>query len=123
MSGADVARAFNDRINARDLAGLTALMTDDHSFVDSERSVTTGRELCVSAWRGFFAAFPDYRNIFDIVAGDRDIVRIAGRSVCSNPALAGPALWRALVRDGRVALWQVYVDSPDTRAELGLPPA
>jgi len=27
---------FNERINARDLEGLVAMMTEDHFFVDSE---------------------------------------------------------------------------------------
>jgi ketosteroid isomerase-like protein len=115
-----VARAFNDCINARDLAGLTALMTDDHTFVDSEGSTTTGRDACVEAWRGFFASFPDYCNVFDTVTSEGDSVYIAGRSECSEPELAGPALWRAVVHDGRVAHWQIYVDSPHARSELGL---
>jgi hypothetical protein len=30
-------------------------------------------------------------------------------------------IWRATVRDGRLALWQVIDDTPGQRAALGLP--
>jgi hypothetical protein len=47
-------------------------------------------------------------------------VTIVGRSECSVDVLAGPALWTARVRDGLVARWQVYQDSPQNRTMLGL---
>ena len=107
-SDIDAVRAFNDAINARDLDSLTALMTDDHRFVDSEGATVDGKAACTEAWRGFFAAFPDYRNVFDEVSSCAPgVVDIVGRSECSVTALDGPARWGAEVRDGQVALWQV----------------
>jgi len=107
-SEADVVIAFNDAINARDLDALTALMTDDHRFIDSEGAAVDGKAACTDAWRGFFAAFPDYRNVFDDVRGrEPGVVEIVGRSESSVAALDGSARWRAEVRDGKVALWQV----------------
>ena len=104
----DTVRAFNDVINARDLGALTALMTDDHRFVDSEGATVDGKAACTEAWRGFFAAFPDYRNVFtEVTSDDAGEVQVLGHSTCSVPELSGPARWRALVTDGRVALWQV----------------
>jgi ketosteroid isomerase-like protein len=102
-----VVAAFNDRINAGDLAGLTELMTGDHTFVDPAGAAVTGRAACTEAWRAFFAAFPDYRNVFATVVTDGDTVAVTGHSTCSEPALAGPARWTATVRDGKVARWQV----------------
>jgi hypothetical protein len=68
-----------------------------------------GRVACVDAWRGFFAAFPDYRNVFErvreVVPGE---VEAAGRSVCSDPRLDGPARWTATVVDGHVRRWQLH---------------
>ena len=58
---------FNECINRRDLGGLSRLMTDDHVFTDSANNTISGKERCVEAWRGFFAAFPDYRNHFEHV--------------------------------------------------------
>jgi ketosteroid isomerase-like protein len=104
---AAVALRFNDHINAHDLDGLAALMTDDHTFVDSAGDRVEGKPACVEAWRGFFAAFPDYRNVFATAHTDGDSVAITGHSECPVPELAGPARWTALVRDGRVAQWRV----------------
>jgi ketosteroid isomerase-like protein len=104
----DVMVAFNDAINAADVARLEALMTEDHQFVDPAGAEVHGRAACVDAWRGFFAGFPDYRNVFDAV---REVapgeVEAVGRSECSDPRLDGPARWTATVLDGRVARWQV----------------
>jgi ketosteroid isomerase-like protein len=100
--------AFNDAINARDLAALGGLMDDEHQFVDSAGATVTGKAACLDAWRGFFEAFPDYRNIFeDVRSAGAGVVEVRGRSVCSEPTLTGPARWRAVVRDGRVLVWQV----------------
>jgi ketosteroid isomerase-like protein len=117
-----IASRFNECINARDLPGLVALMSDDHTFVDSQGETVVSRAACRAAWQGFFGAFPDYRNVFDTMTADEadEVVTIVGRSECSEPALAGPALWTALVRHGLVAIWRVYEESPDNRRALGL---
>jgi ketosteroid isomerase-like protein len=109
--GADavsVVLAFNEAINQRDLGALAELMTERHRFVDSESTAVEGKQACVEAWRGFFAGFPDYRNEFvDVVDAGDGVVVARGRSHCSFAALDGPAVWRAVVTDGRVDLWQV----------------
>ncbi|MFF8267351.1 nuclear transport factor 2 family protein [Streptomyces sp. NPDC016562] len=100
--------AFNDRITAHDLDGLAALMSQDHTFVDAAGTVLAGKQACLDAWRSFFAAFPDYRNVFTSVVAHHDVVSAAGRSECSEPRLAGPAHWTATVQDGLVTRWHVY---------------
>jgi ketosteroid isomerase-like protein len=103
-----VVEAFNAAINARDLPALTALMTEDHRFVDPGGQVVDGRASCTAAWRGFFLSFPDYRNVFTrLEAVGEGVVDVTGSSECSEPALSGPARWRAVVRAGRIAEWQV----------------
>lgn len=100
--------AFNEAINARHLAALAELMTDAHRFIDSAGATVNGKNACVEAWRGFFDSFPDYRNVFDGVEDMGDgVVLVRGRSECSFTPLDGPAEWRAVIRDGRVDLWQV----------------
>ncbi|MFJ7071581.1 nuclear transport factor 2 family protein [Streptomyces sp. NPDC098781] len=124
LTGAvDVVRRFNAAINERNLHVLASLMSDDHIFVDSAGGGVRGKPACVEAWRGFFAAFPDYRNVFAETAVRGDVVAVAGYSVCSTPELAGPALWTARVTGGLVEEWWVREDTPDLRHELGLPPA
>lgn len=123
MPGVDpklIVLEFNAAINARDLERLAARMTDDHAFVDTAGGVVRGRDAVERAWRGFFSAFPDYRNAFVALASRGDRVFAVGHSSCSDPALAGPAVWTAEVRDGRVAEWRVYEDTEATRRSLGL---
>lgn len=103
---------FNDAINARDLEGLAALMTDDHVFIDSADTRVSGKEAVLAAWRGFFEAFPDYRNVFERLNGDGDTVAVSGHSVCSYAPLDGAARWSARIVDGKIAEWRVHADAP-----------
>jgi ketosteroid isomerase-like protein len=114
----DVAKRFNACINRRDLAGLGTFMTEDHAFTDTENATVPGKAACVEAWRGFFAAFPDYRNTFEHISSRGNLAIAVGYSTCETKALDGPALWTAEVHDGRVAHWRVYHDTPKVRAEL-----
>jgi ketosteroid isomerase-like protein len=114
--------AFNDAINRCDLDRLRALMTDDHEFIDTARNVVAGREAALAAWRGFFAAFPDYRNEWESVTAAAGAVTAVGRSSCpSEAALDGPAIWIARIAgDGRVSQWRVHEDTPENRRQLGI---
>lgn len=112
--------SFNNCINAQDLDGLSRWMTDDHVFIDTAGTVVSGKSGCLTAWRGFFDAFPDYRNAFDCIQSSEDFVVASGRSSCSEPRLAGPVLWSARVSCSRVREWRVHEDTPETRRTLGL---
>ena len=117
---ADVAvvTRFNDRINLGRIDGLAALMTDDHVFIDTADNVVSGKANVIDAWRAFFAAFPDYRNVFDAVVVRADMVVATGHSISSAPRLDGPAIWTAKVRDGRLTEWRVHHDTPEIRQRL-----
>jgi ketosteroid isomerase-like protein len=114
-----IAAAFNEAINARDLDALRALMADGHTFVDAEGTVLEGTERVLAAWRDFFATFPDYRNEWAEEIPIRDGVIALGRSVCATePALDGPAIWQAKVIDGKVAEWRILENTPANRRRL-----
>jgi hypothetical protein len=82
--------------------------------IDSAGTTVEGRDDCLAAWRGFFEAFPDYRNVFDEVAeAEPGVVTVRGRSECSLELLDGPAEWTAVVEDGRVDLWRVTDPAAD----------
>jgi ketosteroid isomerase-like protein len=109
--------AFNDAITRRDVAALGRLMTDDHTFIDSDENVFGGKEEVLGAWRGFFDAFGGYRNVWTELLPSGDTVIALGHSVCATePELDGPAIWTASVRDDRVSIWRVYEDTPENRA-------
>jgi ketosteroid isomerase-like protein len=111
---------FNQCVSARDIEGLSALMTDDHVFIDSANNVVRGKEAVVAAWMDFFRTFPDYRNIFDGFTVEDPAVIASGRSVCADDRLNGPALWRAVVSGQRISEWRVYDDTIENRALLGM---
>jgi len=104
-----VALAFNEKINQRDLDGLSELMTEDHTFIDNSGEVTKGKEEMTKGWKKFFESFPDYQNIFTSVIVNEGVVVINGYSTCSNePKLNGPSIWTAKIHGDRVTEWRVY---------------
>lgn len=112
---------FNEYINSQELKGLARLMSEDHVFIDSSDEVHEGKESMLAGWADFFASYPDYRNHFHWLESRENLVLIKGFSTCSLPALDGPALWTARVRNDRVAEWRVYLDTPENRRKLGIP--
>jgi hypothetical protein len=78
----------------------------------------------LSAWRGFFEAFTDYRNVWTDLTVKGEMLIAVGRSTCATePELDGPAIWTETVRTDSVSLWRVYTDTPENRIQLGLDPA
>ena len=120
-SAASVVASFNDCIARRDFDGLSRLMTDDHVFIDAANKMVSGKARCVEAWRGFFRAFPDYRNHFERVTTTSVDAVIIGHSTCSDARLAGPALWTVKIAGEQVAEWRVYADTGANRALLCMP--
>jgi len=102
-----VALRFNEKINQQDLEGLAELMTDDHTFVGSDGTVTKGKDVMKKVWREFFKGYPDYRNIFTCVTTQNNIVVMVGYSTCSYKPLNGPNVWTARVRGGLLLEWRV----------------
>jgi uncharacterized protein (TIGR02246 family) len=102
-----VALRFNEKINQQDLKGLAELMTDDHTFIDSDGTATKGKEVMKKGWKQFFEKYPDYRNTFTSVTTQKDIVVMVGYSTCSYKPLDGSNIWTARIRDRRVSEWRV----------------
>lgn len=112
---------FNKAINRQDIEALSALMSDDHTFIDSDDVTHSGKETMVEGWDDFFNAYPDYRNHFSMVESRYNLVLVIGYSTCSHEPLDGPALWTATVEDDLVTEWRVYLDTCENRETLGLP--
>jgi hypothetical protein len=120
--------SFIDCINRRDLDGLAALMSDDHTLVVLDEAPLVGRAANVSAWRGYFSSFPDYvihpRHL--AAAGAR--VAVLGSTTGSHLGLPDEeemglgVIWLADAVDGRVSRWQVADDTEARRASEGVPP-
>jgi ketosteroid isomerase-like protein len=128
QSPAQVVLAFMDRINAGDVDGICALMTEGHVFVDGLGNQVTGKEKMRGGWKYYLSMFPDYRVSHEDVIGDQEIVAVFG-SASGTLAVKGslpkenrweaPAAWKAVVRDGKIAEWRVYCDNQPARKILG----
>lgn len=113
--------AFNGCINARDTLGLAQLMANNHSFIDTAGHTIIGKAACIEAWRSFFDAYPEYRNILEAVSSRGTKVTMVGHSVCPGfSALEGAALWTALATPEGLTEWRVYEDTPQERRRLGI---
>jgi len=122
--------AFLDRVNARDVDGLCACMTEDHVLIDGLGNRMRGRETMRKGWTAYFGLFPDYRVSHTEIFSQGAIVAAFG-SAEGTYAVNGklskenhwsvPAAWKAVVRDGLVAEWQVYADNQAARKIMGSP--
>ena len=126
MTPTEVTRAFIEKINAHTLDGLSELMTEDHTFVDGGGDATHGRKAMREAWQGYFSMMPDYLITPEHILAVENIVGIFGKAsgtYTSDGRLKAenewqvPAAWLAIIRDGKVVHWQVYVDS-DSVSEI-----
>jgi hypothetical protein len=116
----DSALSFIAKINAHDVAGLCELMPEGHVFVDSLGNVIRGRETICAGWKGYFAWFPDYEISIKKVFHDGNEIALFGTArgtYCVDGNLLKenkweiPAAWRAVVKDGLIAEWQVCADN------------
>jgi len=128
MTNKETIQAFIDRINSHDVDGLAELMTDDHRFIDAHGNEVVGKEKMTAGWHGYFEWFPVYsievNEIFE--QGDTfAMFGFAGGSFKgkSDASWRLPAAWKAIVKDGRVALWQVFADTRIPFESMSAPPA
>jgi ketosteroid isomerase-like protein len=119
---------FIDRVNAGDVDGMCALMTENQVFVDALGNRVEGREKLRAGWKSYLRLFPDYRISHEEVFEDHDAVAVFG-SASGTFAVEGklpkenhweiPAAWKAVVRNGLITEWRVYCDNQPARKLLG----
>jgi ketosteroid isomerase-like protein len=124
LAARKVAKTFVERINAGDVAGLAALMTEDHRFVDSLGNSVAGREAMRQGWVGYFGMVPDYRLVMDDWFCEGSFVVMLGTASGTyspdgslNPEnrWTTPTAIRAVIRENQVAEWRVYADNEPIR--------
>ncbi len=112
-------------INAADVPGLTALMTEDHRFVDATGAVHAGRVQMTAGWVQYFGMVPDYRIEIESALEQGDVAAAFGWASGSFKGEPGkswkfPAAFRLAARDGRVAEWRVYADIEPMLQSMGV---
>jgi ketosteroid isomerase-like protein len=124
VRASEIAIRFAERINAHDVEGLIALMTPDHSFVDS-LGKRFRRPAIEDGWRSYFQMVPDYWvKIEDKISEGKTavLVGVAGGTFVSEGGVRGPenrwktpAVWIARIEGTRVAEWRIYADNEPIR--------
>ena len=127
VAATEIAQEFVKAINAHDADGLTKLMSSDHVFVDSLGSRFPASAMR-SGWQEYFAMVPDYWIKVDQIVSEGNAVILFGSAGGTFVPKGGmmkpenkwetPAVWRALVKEGRVAEWRVYCDNEPIREKL-----
>ncbi len=125
MNPIDAVLKFEEHINARNAEAICALMTADGEFIDSLGNRMQGAVKLLSAWQGYFKMVPDYSISHSEIFANGNTVAIFGSAqgtfskegeLRKENSWRTPAAWRAVVKDGKIALWQVYADNEPIRA-------
>lgn len=116
---------FERLINARDPGSICALMTEDGQFIDSLGNRIQGTDKLRAAWTGYFKMVPDYSISHSEIFADGNTVAVFGSAQGTfskdgqfrkENFWKAPAAWRAVVKDDKIAVWQVYADNEPIRA-------
>ena len=115
-----IALRFNECINNQDLNGLADLMADDHAFIDREGTISQPKQAMVQAWRQFFEMYPKYRNTFNRVQSEENVVAIRGYAYWSEKQPYDPVIWTATIVNDLVQVWRIYDDTEVNRKRFNL---
>lgn len=116
---------FEQAINSRNADAVCALLTPDSIFVDSLGNQIEGAAEMRSAWEGYFKMVPDYAISHSDIFANAGIVAVFGSAqgtfskdgtLRREDFWKMPAAWRAVVKDGKVARWEVFADNEPLRA-------
>ncbi|HWX56104.1 MAG TPA: nuclear transport factor 2 family protein [Verrucomicrobiae bacterium] len=126
----EVVLKFERLINSRSADAVCSLLTDDSVFIDSLGNQISGAEKLRAAWTGYFTMVPDYSISHSEILADGDTVALFGTArgtfskdgqIKKENFWQTPAAWRAVVKDGKIAVWQVYADNEPVRAVMRRP--
>ena len=121
---------FMERINSGNVDSICAVLTENHVFVDALGARIVSREAIRTGWRAYHEMIPDYKVSHEEIFAKDDTVAIFG-TARGTFAVDGklkkenfweiPAAWKAVVRDGLIAHWQVFADNQPVRKLMGEP--
>lgn len=111
---------FNECINNRDVDSLSLLMTDDHTFIDTDEFVVKGKDKMIEKWKKFFEIYPEYQNHFESFYRDGNQLIITGSTETSYSDLKGNFIWTAEIKNDLISEWRIYDDNEENRSKLGI---
>jgi hypothetical protein len=120
VSAVEVVLAFMEAINRHDVEKISALMTEDHVFVDSLGQSVCGRENMVVGWKKYFEFCPDYwlsheeilehGRLVAVFGAGGGTIGVGGKVTAENKWRVAAA-WLAAVENGLVKERRVYADN------------
>ncbi|MGC2694404.1 MAG: nuclear transport factor 2 family protein [Candidatus Angelobacter sp.] len=123
----EIVLRFQELINARDPEAICALMAPDGEFIDFLGNRLQGITKLRAAWEGYFKMVPDYSiSHSEIFAGGNNVAVFGSAQgtfskdggLRKEDSWRTPAAWHAVVREGKIAVWQVYADNEPIRAVM-----
>jgi ketosteroid isomerase-like protein len=121
----NVVLRFEELINSRRAEEVCSLLTPDSVLIDSMGNRTEGASKLLSAWTGYFKMVPDYTISHSEILASGELVAVFGSAkgtftkdgnLRKEDYWETPAAWRAIVNNGKIALWQVFADNEPIRA-------
>jgi uncharacterized protein (TIGR02246 family) len=115
----EVALAFVDAINSKDIERLTNLMTVDHKFIDGDGSEHVGKEQMTAGWKEHLKLIPNLTLSVSEIYEQNDTVVLLGWSSGTithdgelkvENSWRVPCAWRVVVSSQRIAKWQLYAN-------------
>ncbi len=108
--------AFVSAINKHDVDKIYSLMSEGHIFIDSQGNEVIGKDKMRAGWVGYFQWFPDYMIEITKVFVSGDTVAAFGFAEGTFQGSKErkenywrlPASWKAVIKNGKIHLWQVY---------------
>lgn len=119
MTPIEVALAFVDAINSKDIERLAELMIVDHKFIDGDGSEHVGKEPMLEGWKEHFELIPDLTLVVSETYEQTETVVLLGWSsgtfaqdgeLKAENAWRVPCAWRVVVSSQKVAVWQLYAN-------------
>ncbi len=113
-----IALQFNEHINHQNISGISNLMTEDHRFIDRAGSVVKGKESMTRSWINFFESFPEYRNTFNKVESQNNLVILYGYATWKKGDDPDRAIWTAMIENDLVAEWRIYENTEENKKKF-----
>ena len=112
-AAAEIFKEFVAAINSHDVKILSALMAQDHLFIDSLGTRVQGAARMQAGWSAYFAICPDYWIQIDHLISENGVVLATGHAGGTIDVFPWriTAAWRAAVGRGRMIEWQVFADN------------
>lgn len=124
-SAIEIVLKFEGVINSRSHEAVVNFLTEDSVFIDSLGNKIQGIGSLRAAWAGYYKLVPDYSISHSAIFADGNTVAMFGTAqgtlskggeMKKEGSWTTPAAWRAVVRDGKIAEWQVFADNEPIRA-------